>query len=116
MAQITEIRLVDDLDKSEASETVSFGLDGTEYEIDLNEANATALRESFADFIPAARKVAKGSNAPQARARRSSGGDNVRPDRAQTQAIREWARANGHTVSDRGRIPTNVLREFEAAH
>ncbi len=116
MAQITEVRLVDDLDKSEASETVTFGLDGVEYEIDLSDDHARALRESFADFIPAARKVTKGSGAPQARARRSSGGAPVRADRAQTQAIREWARANGHTVSDRGRIPGKVIVEFEAAH
>jgi len=116
VAQITEIRLVDDLDKSEASETVTFGLDGKEYEIDLSDEHARALRESFADFIPVARRVTGSSSAPQARARRSSGGSPVRADRAQTQAIREWARANGHTVSDRGRIPTKVLGEFEAAH
>lgn len=115
MAQITEVRLVDDLDKSEASETIEFGLDGKNYEIDLNEAHAQALRENLVDFVAAARPLAKRQDVAPVRARRSSGGP-ATVDREQSQAIREWARANGHTVSDRGRIPVAVLRAFEAAH
>jgi nucleoid-associated protein Lsr2 len=117
MAQIREIRLVDDLDGSEAVETVLFGIDGRQLEIDLNADHAKALRENLADFVEKARKAGKGQDvAPAGRARRTAGGSPVRADREQTQAIREWARQNGHTVSDRGRIPAVVLREFEAAH
>ena len=116
MAQKTVVQFVDDLDGTAADdmETISFGLDGVAYEIDLGEDNATNLRETLAEFVGAARRVG-------GRVKRSTGSPSVGGgtpasgrSREQTQAIREWARKNGHDVSDRGRIPALVIDAFEA--
>jgi Lsr2 len=112
MAQITEVRLLDDLDGGEAAESVSFSLDGKSYEIDLNEKHAAALRDAFAPFIGSARR-AGGSpvgSRPRMSARTSTGAS--RP-REETAAIREWAAANGLEVSTRGRISSTVLEAYE---
>jgi hypothetical protein len=118
MAQETIVRYVDDLDGSEdVAETVEFGLRNKRYVIDLNAKNVQALEESLADFIAAARPAAvstAGKGAPNLRKIAKAG--SVRADREQTQAIREWARQNGHQVSDRGRVPKSVLDAFQAAH
>ncbi len=110
MAQIREIRLVDDLDGDVADETVEFGVDGKNYEIDLSTANAKKLRDALAEFIASARRAGgrrRGGGAPApATARRPS------IDREQNQAIREWARKRGMKVSDRGRIPAEVLEAY----
>lgn len=108
MAQKVNIILVDDLDGSEATETVAFGLDGSEYEIDLNESNATELRDAIAKYVGMARKVAKGKG----RSTRSSSSSSSSADKT---AIREWAKANGFEVSERGRIPANVQEAYDAA-
>ena len=109
MAQVTEVRLVDDIDGSEAHETVAFGLDGREYTIDLSVDHAKALRESFAEYVEAARST----SAPPARARRrsKSGESGVNPT-----ALRQWARENGHTVSDRGRVSEAIRKAYAEAH
>src|SRR3954451_6136667 len=112
MAQITEVRLLDDLDGGEAAESVSFSLDGKSYEIDLNEKHAAALRDAFAPFIGSARR-ASGSpvgSRPRMSTRTSTGAG--RP-REETAAIREWATANGLEVSTRGRISSTVLEAYE---
>jgi hypothetical protein len=109
VAQIREIRLVDDLDGAVADETVEFGVDGKNYEIDLSTANAKKLRDALADFVASARRSGgrrRASSAPAAAARRPS------IDREQNQAIREWARKRGMKVSDRGRIPAEVLEAY----
>ncbi len=109
MAQIQEIRLVDDLDGNEADETVEFGIDGKTYEIDLSKVNADKLREHLAEFVGSARRLSGG------RGRRpAAAGPARRPsiDREQNQAIREWARKRGMKVSDRGRIPAEVLETY----
>jgi len=110
VAQIREIRLVDDLDGEVADETVEFGVDGKNYEIDLSKDNAGKLRDALSEFIASARKASggrrRGSAAPVAPARRPS------IDREQNQAIREWARKRGMKVSDRGRIPAEVLEAY----
>lgn len=108
MAQKVQIILEDDLDGSEATETISFGLDGTSYEIDLNDDNAAGLRDALATYIGHGRKVA-GAARRGRRTAAASGG--VSP-----KAIREWARANGHTVPDRGRIPADVRSAYDAAN
>lgn len=108
MAQKVNIVLVDDIDGSDASQTVSFGLDGTSYEIDLNDKNAAALREALAAYIGHARKTG-GSG----RRGRRSGSTNLGPS---TKEIRDWARSNGHEVSDRGRVSAEVRQAFDAAH
>lgn len=109
MAQKVSIILVDDIDGSEAVETVSFGLDGSNYEIDLNEEHAAQLREAFAAYVGHARKVAA-SGGRRASSRRSSGSG------VDTKAVREWARANGHEVSERGRVPASLVAAYEAAN
>ena len=108
MAQIREIRLVDDLDGEAADETVEFGVDGKNYEIDLSTANAKKLR----DALPSSwRRRAVRGPAPRGGATRPTA---RRPsiDREQNQAIREWARKRGMKVSDRGRIPADVLEAY----
>jgi hypothetical protein len=109
VAQQVETRLVDDLDGSQADETVSFALDGKSYEIDLAKKNAAELRKAVADFVSAARRSGSGRQ-------RSAGGARGRQrstDRQSTTAIREWARQHGYTVADRGRIPSTVLAAYE---
>jgi hypothetical protein len=108
MAQKVNIILVDDLDGTDATETVAFGLDGTSYEIDLNEANATALREALAGYVGHARKVS-GARGARKKSGAAAGGPSARE-------LRDWARSNGHEVSDRGRVPAEVREAFDAAH
>lgn len=111
MARKVQVILTDDVDGDSADETVTFALDGTSYEIDLSAKNAKALRDAIALYVGHARRVTKTRRSATS-ASRSSG----TTDRAQTQAIRDWARRNGHQVSDRGRIPSAVLDAFNAAH
>ena len=116
MAQKVDVRFVDDLDGSEASDTVSFALVGRAYEIDLSEENAAKLRDSLATFVAAARRT--GSRRP--RSQRSSTSEApaapARPSREATAAVRTWARENGHEVSERGRIPKAVIEAYNSAH
>src|SRR4051812_28056194 len=109
---VTLVELTDDLDGSKADRTITFGVDGATYEIDLSKKNAAAFERSLKPYVDAARKVrtARGRSS-----RRSSGGDSAER-RGDLAAIREWARASGHRVSDRGRIPTSVLDAYDAAH
>jgi hypothetical protein len=111
MAREVVTHLVDDVTGEPADETVTFGLDGKTFEIDLSEANAKELRASLAGYIESARRVRDGKTG--AATRRTTA---PRADRAQTQAVRDWARRNGHTIADRGRIPAAVVEAFNAAH
>ena len=108
MAQRVNIILVDDIDGSDATETVTFGLDGTTYEIDLNDANAAALREALSGYVGHARKVSGGR-----RGRRTSSSSGTSSN---TRAVRDWARENGYEVSDRGRISADIQQAYDAAH
>lgn len=116
MAQKTQVTLVDDIDGSEATQTVSFALDGASYEIDLNDRNASELKDAFAPYVGSARKAGRGPAQPSGgagrRPRRAAAGS----DREKTQAVREWARSNGFTVSDRGRLSGDVLAAYAAAN
>ena len=107
MAQKVNIVLVDDLDGTEATETVSFGLDGASYEIDLNDANAVALREALSGYVGHARKVTGGSR----RGRKAAAGSS-----SNTKDVREWAKGQGMDVSERGRISADVQQAYDAAH
>lgn len=113
MAQKVTVALIDDLDGTEASETLEFGLDGVTYQIDLSSGNAGKLRDGLAEFVASARRSGgrkRGVGRPA-----SVGGAKARPaaaDREQNQAIREWARKQGMKVSDRGRIPAEVLDSY----
>lgn len=116
MARRIVHQLVDDLDGSVLEigegETVLFSLDGVAYEIDLSDQNASALRDALAPYVDAARSVSRAAS--------SSSGGNARSRRRSGQrdytAVRAWAKENGHTVSERGRVPASVLEAYEAAH
>lgn len=107
MAQKTLVILEDDLDGGEADETVSFSLDGVAYEIDLSSKNAGKLRDSLASYVGSARRV--GGRATRGRARPGRTGT------ARTSEIRDWARAQGLEVSERGRIPAAITEQYENA-
>ena len=113
VAQRTVIELIDDLDgkalTSDGAETVMFALDGQQYEIDLSAKNATALRKSLVTFVAAGRRV------PGSTGRTRSRGGPARTDKEQTSAIRSWARAHGHDVSDRGRISAAIRDAYHAS-
>ena len=108
MARKVSVVTTDDLDGSPDAETVSFGLDGVSYEIDLAAANKTRLAAAVAPYMAAGRKVGRGR---RGRVHQSAAGGRV--DRA---AVRAWAREAGLAVSDRGRISTEVMGQYEAAH
>ncbi len=107
MAQRVQIILEDDLDGGEAAETVTFGLDGVTYEIDLNSKNAGKLRNSLGPWVGHARRAGGRKAASRPAARRSSGN---------LSDVRVWARKNGHKVSERGRISTEVQTAYDKAH
>jgi len=107
MAQKVNIVLVDDLDGSEATDTVSFALDGASYEIDLNSKNAGKLRDALASYVGHARKVG---------GRRTAGRRGVSSAGVAAKDVRAWARGNGYDLPDRGRIPTDVQAAYAAAH
>jgi nucleoid-associated protein Lsr2 len=105
MATRTVTQLLDDITGQAADETVSFGLDGVDYEIDVNKKNAAALRKAFAPFQEAARRVG-GRRSPVMK-KVASGVDN--------KAVRAWAASNGIELSERGRIPGHVIDQYVAA-
>jgi hypothetical protein len=109
MAQRVQVLLIDDVDGSEGAETVSFSLDGVNYEIDLSQKNAAKLRNEFATWVGNARRVGRGQAGSGRSSRRSrSSSDTV--------AIRAWAKENGYKVSERGRISREVMEAYAAAH
>ncbi len=105
-------KLVDDLDGGDADETVKFALDGVQYEIDLSNKNAEKLRDLFAPYVAAGSKVGRGGVVVGGRAARGRG--SATADRAQNKAIRDWAKREGREISDRGRIPQEIVDEFHA--
>jgi len=110
MAQQTTVALIDDIDGGKAAETVSFGLDGSIYEIDLSKKNATALRKALGEFTASARKV-RGGKAGAAKVSRSA----ASPARVDARAVREWAQEQGIAVSARGRVPSDIVEKYQAA-
>ena len=108
MAQITEVRLVDDLDGGEADETVEFAVDGKDYMIDLSSPNASKLRDLLAPFVGSARKAGK---AVPRMTQRSSSPNTT--DRERTLAIKTWASEVGLKVNERGRIALAVIEAYD---
>ena len=106
MAQRVTVELEDDLDGGPADETLRFGLDGTEYEIDLRMTNARKFRRQIAPYIEHARKAGRGQRRRPAR---------NPPSRERSGDIRAWAKDQGIPVSERGRIPASVVEQYEAA-
>jgi Lsr2 len=109
VAQKIQTLFIDDLDGSDAEgTTVRFGLDGTEYEIDLNAEHAQALRDALARYVHAARRAGDGARRPARRGRRAVDGLN-------STEVREWAKAQGINVKDRGRVPAELVVKFKTA-
>jgi hypothetical protein len=108
MAQKIQTLFIDDIDGGEADGTVRFGLDGSEFEIDLNARHTEELRNALANYVTHARKV--GGTARRApRSRRSNA------DAIDTAKVREWAKAEGCDIKDRGRIPADVVAKYREA-
>lgn len=111
VAQKVQVILVDDIDGGNATETVSFSLDGVSYEIDLSTKNAAKLRDTFGGYVGSARKVggARGGARGRRGARRASAGN-------RNAEIRAWAKRKNIKVSERGRLPADVVAQYDAAH
>ena len=110
MARKKIVTLIDDLDGTEASETVTFAIDGSTYEIDLSERNAAALREVLRRYTTAAREAGTQGHTGRNRVTIPSTGHSRNAE------IRAWAHSNGHAVPARGRIPQRVVAAFDASH
>lgn len=116
MARKVIVELTDDLDGGKADETVTFALDGTNFEIDLSKKNATKLRSALEPYVNAGQKVGR-ARTSTASGRAPDGrreGGSARIDRAQNLAIREWAQRKGLDVSPRGRISRAIIEQYEA--
>ena len=108
MAQKIQTLFIDDIDGGAAEGTVHFGLDGTEYEIDLNAKHAEELRKVLAAYTAHGRKVGGTT-------RRVSRGRNSGAGAVDTAKVREWAKGHGYDIKDRGRVPANVVEKYQAA-
>jgi hypothetical protein len=107
--------LTDDLDGSEAAETITFTINGQDYEIDLSEETAQRFYDAFGTYLEKSRRVER-QVTPTRRGRgdrRRRSGTSGRDDISQ---IREWAQAHGHNVSERGRIKKDVIDAYDQAH
>ncbi len=112
MAQRVNVVLVDDIDGSDAVETVSFALDGVDYEIDLSEKHAGELRNAVSLYIGHGRRT----GGRRRSGRRSSGSASANRDGASAADIRAWARENGWDVPERGRVSAEVREAYAAAN
>jgi hypothetical protein len=111
VAKRTVQMLIDDIDGGDADETITFALDGTQYEIDLSKQNAAKLREALAPYVGSGTRTGRGAvSAGRSTATRGRGA--VKADRDQNRAIREWAQAKGLEVSDRGRIKQEIVDRY----
>ena len=106
MSTKTIIEYTDDLDGSRGAETITFSLDGTDYEIDLKGVNAKRFRRAVKPFAEHARPVRPVRQTAARRTTRS---------RDRSSEVRTWARDNGYTVGKMGRLPAEVIEAFEAA-
>ena len=109
MAQKVQTIFIDDLDGSQADGAVRFGLDGTDYEIDLNAEHAQQLRDALARYVDAGRRVSGSARRP------SRTGHRPQANGLSTTEVREWAKAQGIEVKDRGRVPAELVVKFKAA-
>ena len=106
----------------EGNDTITFSLEGKSYELEACDEHAAKMRDDFAPYVGAARPAGRGSGSTPRRSRESSSGrsssgaSSSGGDRERVQAVREWARANGHQVSERGRLSAAVLKAYDEAH
>jgi hypothetical protein len=105
MASKTTVELLDDINGKPAAETISFGLDGHLFEIDLSEKNAKALRKAYESWVVSARRVG---------GRKSRTGSHTGTE-VDARAVRAWATSNGFDISARGRIPSEIIEKYRAA-
>lgn len=112
MVQKHIVQLIDDIDESEAAETIIFGVDGVTYEIDLSATHAAQLRDALATYVAHARRTSS-RGGERSSSRRPTP---ARVDREQIAAIREWARSNGHSVGSKGRIPAHIVDAYHSSH
>jgi hypothetical protein len=108
MARSVSVIMTDDLDGSADAETVSFGFSGVNYEIDLGQKNRAKLEKALAPFIGAGRRVPRGGGRRRVADRQGSSVDRT--------AVRAWAKSVGISVSERGRISAEIMRQYEEAH
>ena len=108
MAQKIQTLFIDDIDGGEAEGTVRFGLDGAEYEIDLNAKHNEELRAALGTYVAHARKLGGA-------ARRTTPRGGRKPSATDTVAVRAWARENGYDIKDRGRVPADLVAKYQAA-
>lgn len=119
MAQKIMVSLVDDIDGGEAAETVTFAVDGVQYEMDLSTKNGEKFRKAITPFVDKARRVgrAKDSRTATATAHRSrSAASNGGGGKLDLTKVRAWARENGYQVSERGRVSGEIQKAYQAAH
>ena len=115
MAQRVQIDLIDDLNGEVAQETVRFGVDGTEYEIDLTTENAEKLRSALSQYVDVARKASTGRSGQSGRSGQR-GTSTSRAKRDEVQKIRQWAQDNGHNPSSRGRVSQSIVDAYNEAN
>lgn len=119
MAQRVQVNLIDDLNGEDAQETVRFGVDGVNYEIDLTTENAEKLRSALSEYVGKGRKASSGrknqggQSAPSSSSSLSSSTSRLK--REETQRIRQWAQENGHSPSSRGRITQSIIDAYNTA-
>ncbi|MHA7209580.1 histone-like nucleoid-structuring protein Lsr2 [Arthrobacter sp. MDT1-65] len=115
MAQRVQVELVDDFNGEVAQETVHFGVDGTEYEIDLTTENADRLRSTLSEYVDKGRK-AKGGRRGQSGHKSSSPSSSTSRSKQDTQQIRQWAQDNGYNPNSRGRVTQSIIDAYNGAH
>jgi hypothetical protein len=106
--------LTDDLDGGKADRTVEFSLDGVAYTIDVSDENAGVLRKTLDPYINAGRRIGRGPAENTRTVRRPGRPTGAGMDREQNRAIREWAVRNGYKISERGRIPVEVVEAYKS--
>ncbi|MCW2931657.1 MAG: Lsr2-like protein [Actinomycetia bacterium] len=109
MAQKIQTLFIDDIDGGEAAGTVRFGLDGTEYEIDLSSKHDQELRAALGTYVAHARKLG-------GTARRAATRGGRKPSAVDTVAVRNWARESGFDIKDRGRVPADLVAKYREAN
>jgi hypothetical protein len=105
--QRVEVQLEDDLTGGPADETVEFGVGGRYYELDLSARHAADFRHQLAPFVEHARPV--GVHRSRTPARTSA-------SRERSREIRAWAEQQGIEISERGRLPGNVIEQYSIVH
>jgi nucleoid-associated protein Lsr2 len=108
MAQKVQTLFIDDIDGGEAEGTIRFGLDGSEYEIDLSTKHSSELRSTLDKYVSHARKIGATTRRPATRGGR-------KPSATDTVAVRAWARENGYDIKDRGRVPADLVTKYREA-